>query len=75
MALEARGVIANRVRHDTTRSRHLPAQIETLEPPRVGTTLSQTVAFGELGFRPGPPSSGEAAVEIAALMAGLRSLG
>jgi chromosome partitioning protein len=68
-------VIANRIRHGTTLSRHLLAQIEALGLPRLSTTLSEAVAFGEVGFRPGPPTAGQAATEIAALLGELRAQG
>jgi chromosome partitioning protein len=68
-------VIANRIRRGTTLSRHLLAQIAALELPRLTTTLSEAVAFGELGFRSAPPATGQAALEIAALLAELRGLG
>jgi chromosome partitioning protein len=67
-------VLANRIRRGTTLSRHLLAQIEALELPRLDTTLSEAVAYGELGFAPALPTTGLAAQEIAALVAELRAL-
>jgi chromosome partitioning protein len=67
-------VLANRIRRGTTLSRHLLAQIEALELPRLGTTLSEAVAYGELGFLPTLPAIGQAAQEIAALVEELRAL-
>jgi chromosome partitioning protein len=67
-------VLANRIRRGTTLSRHLLAQLEALELPRLDTTLSEAVAYGELGFLPHLPATGQAAVEIAALVAELRTL-
>jgi chromosome partitioning protein len=67
-------VLANRIRRGTTLSRHLLAQIEALELPRLDTTLSEAVAYGELGFAPALPAIGLAAQEIAALLAELRAL-
>jgi chromosome partitioning protein len=67
-------VLANRIRRGTTLSRHLLAQIEALELPRLETTLSEAVAYGELGFAPALPVTGLAAQEIAALLAELRAL-
>ena len=55
-------------------SRHLLAQIEALELPRLDITLSEAVAYGELGFAPALPTTGLAAQEIAALLAELRVL-
>jgi chromosome partitioning protein len=66
-------VIANRIRHGTTLSRHLLAQIEALGLPRLNTTLSEAVAFGEVGFRPSAPTGGQAGAEIAALLGELRA--
>jgi chromosome partitioning protein len=67
-------VLANRIRRGTTLSRHLLSQIEALELPRLETTLSEAVAYGEIGFAPALPMSGLAAQEIAALLAELRAL-
>jgi chromosome partitioning protein len=67
-------VLANRIRRGTTLSRHLLTQIELLELPRLDTTLSEAVAYGELGFAPALPTIGQAALEIAALLAELRTL-
>lgn len=67
-------VLANRIRRGTTLSRHLLAQIDALELPRLETTLSEAVAYGELGFAPALPTTGLAAQEIAALLAELRAL-
>ena len=67
-------VLANRIRRGTTLSRHLLAQIEALELPRLDATLSEAVAYGELSFAPALPTTGLAAQEIAALLAELRTL-
>jgi chromosome partitioning protein len=67
-------VLANRIRRGTTLSRHLLTQIDALELPRLQSTLSEAVAFGELGFAPALPTTGQAAQEIAALLAELRAL-
>jgi hypothetical protein len=42
-------VLANRIRRGTTLSRHLLSQIEALGLPRLDTTLSEAVAYGEMG--------------------------
>jgi chromosome partitioning protein len=68
-------VLANRIRRGTTLSRHLLAQIDALDMPRLDTALSEAVAYGELGFAPALPAIGLAAQEIAALLAELRTLG
>jgi chromosome partitioning protein len=67
-------VVANRIRRGTTLSRHLLAELDALGLPRLDTSLSEAVAFGELGFLPQLPAAGQAAVEIAALVAELRAL-
>jgi chromosome partitioning protein len=67
-------VLANRIRRGTTLSRHLLAEIDALELPRLETTLSEAVAFGELGFSSALPVVGQAAQEIAALLAEIRAL-
>jgi cellulose biosynthesis protein BcsQ len=67
-------VLANRIRRGTTLSRHLLAQIDALELPRLETALSEAVAYGELGFAPSLPTTGQAAQEIASLLAELRTL-
>jgi chromosome partitioning protein len=67
-------VLANRIRRGTTLSRHLLAQLEALGLPRLDTSLSEAIAYGELGFLPQLPTAGQAAVEVAALVAELRTL-
>ncbi len=67
-------VLANRIRKGTTLSRHLLTQIDALNLPRLKTTLSEAVAFGELGFASALPTTGQAAQEIAALLTELRRL-
>jgi chromosome partitioning protein len=67
-------VLANRIRRGTTLSRHLLTQIDALELPRLKTTFSEAVAYGELGFLPALPATGQAVQEIAALLAELRAL-
>lgn len=66
-------VLANRLRRGTTLSRHLLTQIEALGLPRLDSTLSEAVAYGELGFVSALPTTGLAAQEIAALVAELRA--
>ena len=55
-------------------SRHLLSQIEALGLPRLDTTLSEAVAYGEMGFLPTLPAAGQAAAEIAALVTELLTL-
>jgi hypothetical protein len=54
--------------------RGICTEIDALELPRLETTLSEAVALGELGFSPALPVVGQAAQEIAALLAELRAL-
>lgn len=68
-------VVANRIRRGTTLSRHVLAELDRLELPRLQTTMSEAVAYGEIGFSGTAPKDGTAAEEIAALMAELRAVG
>ena len=43
--------------------------------PRLGTTIGEAVAYGEMSFSGALPSAGAAAEEVAALMAELRGQG
>jgi hypothetical protein len=67
-------MLANRIRRGTTLSRHLLSRIEIPGLPRLDTTLSEAVAYGEMGFLPALPASGQAAAEIAALVTELLAL-
>ena len=73
-AIPAR-IVPNRIRRGTTLSRHTLSEIEALSLPRLQTTLSEAVAYGELGFSGAIPIAGTAAAEIAALVAELRNCG
>jgi chromosome partitioning protein len=68
-------VVVNRVRRNTTLARHVAAEIERLGLPRLGTTIGEAVAYGEMSFSGALPSAGAAAEEVAALMAELRGQG
>src|SRR3954468_14223083 len=68
-------IVPNRIRRATTLSRHTLSEIAALSLPRLETVLSEAVAYGELGFSGALPMAGAAAVELAALVAELRSLG
>jgi len=68
-------IVPNRIRRGTTLSRHTLSEIDVLALPRLQTALSEAVAYGELGFSGALPMTGQAAVEIFALVAELRSLG
>jgi chromosome partitioning protein len=68
-------VVVNRVRRHTTLARHVAAEIERLELPRLNTTMSEAVAYGEMSFSGALPAAGAAAEEVAGLMAELRGQG
>ena len=68
-------VVPNRIRRGTTLSRHTLAQIAELELPKLDTSLSEAVGYGEIGFSGALPTAGPAAAEIAALLDELRALG
>ena len=68
-------VVVNRVRRNTTLARHVAAEIERLGLPRLDTTISEAVAYGEMSFSGALPAAGAAAEEVAALMAELRGQG
>src|SRR4051795_5027544 len=64
-------VMLNRVRPATTLSKHAATEAASL--PRLNTSLSDLVAYGEIGFS-GRMPTGKAAAEVAALMVELREL-
>jgi chromosome partitioning protein len=68
-------VVINRVRRNTTLARHVAAEIARLELPRLETTISEAVAYGEMSFSGALPAAGIGAEEAAALMAELRGQG
>jgi chromosome partitioning protein len=68
-------VVANRIRRQTTLSRHVLAELERLGLPRLQTVISETVAYGELTFAGELSEVGPAAEESAALIAELRGEG
>ena len=68
-------VVVNRVRRNTTLARHVAAEIERLGLPRLDTTISEAVAYGEMSFSGALPTTGTAAEEVAGLMAELRGQG
>ncbi len=65
-------VVANRIRRATTLSRHVLSQLGALGLPRLQTTLSEAVSYGEISFSGVLPSEGAAAAEITAMIAELR---
>jgi chromosome partitioning protein len=70
-------VVANRLRRQTTLTRHVLAEIEAAGLPRLQTSLGEAVAYGEMSFSGRLPSEGVPADEIAALLdelAGMASL-
>jgi chromosome partitioning protein len=66
-------VVLNRQRDTTALSRHAAAEAGSL--PRLKTTLSDLVAFGEVSFSGKVPSGGKAGAETFALIRELRELG
>jgi chromosome partitioning protein len=68
-------VVANRIRRQTTLSRHVQAELDRLGLPRLQTTISEAVAYGEMSFSGRLPEAGPAAEEAASLMAELRGQG
>jgi hypothetical protein len=67
-----RGVLPAALPADTAGSQRDPTSARVHCQPR--TTLSEAVAYGEMGFLPTLPATGQAAAEVAALVAELRSL-
>lgn len=68
-------VVANRIRRATTLSKHLLAELDTLRLLRLQTTLSEAVAYGEIGFSGVLPQDGTPAQEVAALVGELQATG
>jgi chromosome partitioning protein len=68
-------VLLNRVRRTTQLARHAAQEIETARLPRLETSLSDLVAYGELSYSGRIPTTGIAATEITALLAELRTKG
>ena len=66
-------VVLNRVRR-TSLARHAGLELEKAKLQRLGASLSDLVAYGEMSYSGRVPSSGPAALEIAALVFELRSL-
>lgn len=67
-------VLLNKVRR-TQLARHAAQEIANAGLPRLETTLSDLVAYGELSYSGRLPLSGPAAVEIAGLLTELRARG
>jgi chromosome partitioning protein len=68
-------IVLNRVRRNTTLARHVSSEIERLGLPRLRTTVSESVAYGEISFSGVLPVGTLAGVEITALMQELRTGG
>jgi chromosome partitioning protein len=68
-------VVANRIRRGTTLSRHVLAELDKLELPRLQTVMSEAVAYGEISFSGTVPKEGTAAEEIATLATELQVAG
>jgi chromosome partitioning protein len=67
-------VLLNRLKR-TTLARHAAKEIEGAGLPRLEAALSDLVAYGELTFSGRLPAAGTPTIEIAALVAELRTLG
>ena len=67
-------VLLNRVRR-TQLARHAAQEILTASLPRLQSSLSDLVAYGELSYSGRIPGTGTAATEIAELLAELRTRG
>ena len=67
-------VLMNRVKR-TTLARHATAEMNAAGINRLGASLSDLVAFGELTYSGKLPDKGAAGVEVATLIAELRKLG
>jgi chromosome partitioning protein len=68
-------VVANRIRRGTSISRHVLAELDTLELPHLSTSMSESVAYAEVGFTGTIPAEGTPAKEIAALLTEVRAAG
>lgn len=66
-------VLLNRVKR-TTLARHALAELTAAGLPRLSSSLSDLVAYGELTYSGRLPDQGPAAVEVGALIAELRAL-
>ena len=67
-------VLFNRVRR-TTLARHAAQEVAAAGLARLDTTLSDLVAYGEMTYSGRVPTTGPAAVEVAALIAEMQKLG
>ena len=61
-------VVANSLRRSTTLSRHVLSELDRLDLPKLRTTLSNAVAYGEMSFSGALPATDPAARETAALI-------
>lgn len=68
-------VVANRIRRGTSISRHVLAELDTLELPHLQTAISESVAYAEIGFTGVIPTEGTPAREVADLLEELRKGG
>ncbi len=65
-------VLPNRMRRTTNLTRHVLEELDAMNLPRMASTLSDSVGYGELSFSGGLHSNGTMANEIAALVQELR---
>ncbi len=67
-------VLPNRLRRNTTLTKHVLAEMDATGLPRLRASLSEAVGYGEMSFSDGLPRGGTSAEEIGALVAELREL-
>jgi chromosome partitioning protein len=68
-------VVPSRLKIATAVSKHAVAELEAAALLRTAATVGDRVAFAEMTFSGRIPATGDAAQEIAALIAELRDLG
>ena len=67
-------VLANRLRKNTTLTKHVLAEMDATGLPRLAASLSEAVSYGEMSFSDGLPKSGTALEEVVALVTELREM-
>ena len=68
-------VVINRARRKTALFRHIGAELDRMALPRLTTSISDAVAFGEMSFSGSLPATGNPASDVVALREELRELG
>ena len=67
-------VLANRLRRNTTLTKHVLAEMDATGLPRLKASLSEAVSYGEMSFSDGLPRPGTASEEVSVLVAELREM-